>query len=279
MEVFMKHFFGILCSAAALLVSGATGGLHSLLHSLEASDTLTALFRHPAWIRFKAFWRQIGRIDPRKQTAPSLTPEAPYAGAINQARHQELTAELERCSSELVQSGISEEDRQTLVHLLTERLANMLTGPHSMFMRMVPSANLLRKERSLQQLEARIDVLERLREEERISDPEYKRALDALQEEVLTIDVIRLVEGSYGEYWTRDGRDWAVELEQFGIVERQLRLLELHFDHLRAAYLGQPDAQEKLAALDTKYAAARRDLTRFRERMPRLAALVAELQR
>lgn len=155
----MKRILGVLLTVLAVLLSGVQAGMVAARTvGRQAAGALEGLLRTAAWQQFKAFWRRIGLIPPKRPatdgTRRLAISDAPYAHVIGKEEHDRLGKELGDRLAALSAAGFPKDDLDFLEQVVRARLGNMLHGPTSMLTRMVPSANMIEEEKSLQMLDS-----------------------------------------------------------------------------------------------------------------------------
>lgn len=283
----MKRILGVLLTVLAVLLSGVQAGMVAARTvGRQAAGALEGLLRTAAWQQFKAFWRRIGLIPPRQKLSADGSRRlaityAPYAHVIGKEEHDRLGKELGDRLAALSTAGFPQDDLDFLGHVVRARLGNMYTGPTSMLTRMVPSANMIEEEKSLQQVERQIDLLDTLRRAGKITTTEFRVALNGVQRELCNISITRMVAALYGRFWPVLDREWHEKFRTMELVERQLWIIGSHYRTTvdRYSKMSGGYAGKQKAELKRKYRNVTGELDTFRKRMPRIHHLIEELER
>lgn len=282
----MKRILGVLLTVLAVLLSGVQAGMVAARTvGRQAAGALEGLLRTAAWQQFKAFWRRIGLIPPKRPatdgTRRLAISDAPYAHVIGKEEHDRLGKELGDRLAALSAAGFPKDDLDFLEQVVRARLGNMLHGPTSMLTRMVPSANMIEEEKSLQQVERQIDLLDTLRRAGKITTTEFRVALNGVQRELCNISITRMVAALYGRFWPVLDREWHEKFRTMELVERQLWIIGNHYRTAvdRYSKMSGGYAVKQKAELERKYRNVTGELDTFRKRMPRIHHLIEELER
>lgn len=282
----MRMVVCILAAALALFPGGLPGGMVTVRAAGQhAAGALEGLFRTAAWRQFKDFWRRVGLIPPKAPATDGTRRlaiwNAPYAHVIGKEEHDRLVRELGERAGALAAAGFTRENIDFLEQVLRARLGNMLHGPTSMLTRMIPSANTIEEEKSLQQVERQIDLLDTLRKAGKITTTEFRTALNSVKHELCNISVTRMVAVYYGRFWPVLDREWHEKFRTMELVERQLWIIGSHYRTAvdRYSRMSSPYAVDHKADLEKKYTRVVRELGAFRKRLPQIHHLIEELER
>lgn len=249
------------------------------------------------WRNFKAFWRKLDRIVPQKKAEKEKNSfMGEYAGSISAEEANTFRGELKELISELrkfdqersdesVSVNISPTETELLERICTERINYIAFGFGSMLCRMMPPPSVTQKERTIKDLEQRIDTLIELREKARIDKDEFRQALSNIQQDIRTFSVLDTIGKHYVRYYFHDtlrpGRTDAQAEGKVDIVGEHMAQLERHYaDYQARKEQGKIDAADpRYKDLDIKYKETKRAIEELKKILPSLNELVMDLEK
>lgn len=280
----MRMIVGILVTALSLLPGGFGTGLaavRTVVRQQQAAyATLREFFRHAAWQQFKRFWRMVGSLS-RKDAHPGMSGVDPLSRMVLPPSELTFASGLAARVRDLEDAGLPRADIGFLTDILRRRFWGMQDRSRSRpLARMVmPSPGMLENGKSLLQLERQLGLLDALRGTGKINTAEFDKALAAARRDILAISVRKVVIDAYGEF-RMPGQDVQTRSRTVDPVGRELQLVKAHFarlkkEHARVHGKARPGWN---AALEKKYRAVLVELELFRKRIPRLVALINDLE-
>lgn len=280
----MKTIGGIIVAALAFAAGGILSGIPVAgtvaARQQAAYGTLKDFFRQPAWLRFKTFWRGLWQRLPRGELR--LSPDKPSlpARTMTREQHNKFLTDFSGSIKALEAAGLPPRDLEFLINTVNARYWGIFSITRFSHMtRMVPPPYEAEKGQSLLRLERQLVLLDGLRTAGKISTAEFAAGLDSVRQDILNIDVIRIVEKEYGRFWylTEDQDARRAGLDP---ADRYLRIISLHFARLKQYYeqkSGTADVRQ-LAELEKKYRKVTMELEEFKKRIPRYSAMINDLE-
>jgi len=260
---------------------------------------IAELVKTKEWQNFKAFWKKLDAIEPKKGNIEGYKiksrDEGKYPGAISSEQREKLLKELKVLTDSLAQVGgkiIGQAEVNWLITCQSSSTFPMEEGwlegicysrirymESASITRMIPPPTLILKEISLRDLEARIDALLLLQKNGKVTQEEYKQALGNIQEEIRRHSIFSIF---YALGW--NGVPHLAGPEH--IIQDYIESLKKDHAEYEAGRKKQNIVQSSGAAeedryreLDEAHDKAMRELERLKTRIPLMDKLIADLER
>jgi len=276
---------GLITPAAGFLIAAGLIRAESVSASLwldcvQSSDNCDAvspsiftrtsvLWSTPAWQEFKRIWRKLGDRDPI---------DGEYGSSVNDQEdlnkiRTELYSSIDKLMSVSGEIGIDSLDIRLLHRLASDRLSFLSWGTAMPLTRMMPPPVSDQTDDLIPEIEARIDTVLRLRENDLISSDEMVSAFNNLRSTIDTYFLLETVSDEIGY----SGVLWSIRWP--GEPDR----IPVYLDSLKRATLADlENASEEYAAIYTEQLdeldRIESSLNRTRSRLPALHDLLIDLE-
>lgn len=238
------------------------------------------------WKNFKAFWKKLDSVTPKKKTEGLSGPILEYYGSITREEADGFRSELKTAAEGLKRLESSQliypEETALFSRLCEERISQMASFPVSMMTRMVPPPCLLRKEETVGSLENNIDVLLALKSKGKISQEECAAALRNIQKDVQAFSAYDAVtSGSLGYSLLYGETKGSLDPDPF-LIDGLIKEYDARYAEILEARKKDPQPPEAAQAkseIDAKYAETREDLLKLKRAMPFINEAVLDLER
>ncbi len=276
---------GFLCSAKQPATAQDGSGRFTRRVEKYPESRVLDLHKTAEWKNFKAFWKKLDMVTPKKKAEGLSGPVLEYYGSINREEADTLRAELKAVAEGLKRLESSQllypEETALFVSLCGERIEQMSGFPMSMMTRMLPPPYLLRREESIGSLERRIDELLALRNKDRISQEECAAALRNIQKDVAAFSAYDAVtKGSLG-YSPLFGEKAKSPEDGYFLIDRLMKEYEAQYMEILEARKKNPQPQQSGTVkneLDVKYADTMDSLKKLKRAMPFINEAVLDLE-
>jgi len=252
------------------------------------SERLAGLSETQEWSRFKAFWKKLDQVEPKKKEDNSIVGE--YYGSITYDESENLRAELEKLIAGLKKLKrkklVSSLEVELLGKICRKRIDYLHSGLQSMMTRMMPPPLLTDKENSISDLERHIDVLLELKKNGKIKSDEFQQALSIVKEDIKLYSILDTLSESYLGYYSLPLATIREEEGKTGRVENIVEKIIAGFEKDYAGFQAKAEtAQQAQQAADTqkdiaaKYAETKKAVDKLKNVFPSLAELVSDLEK
>ena len=243
------------------------------------------LNKTPEWRDFKAFWKKLDLVVPKKKTEGELGDVIEYHGSIDREEAGKLRNELKELVERLKrleQSRIlTPSERELFERLCTERINQMEQFPMSMITRMIPPPYLVRKEQTIGNLERRIDQLLELKKNDKIDQREISLALKNIQKEIEAFSAYDSVSRGWLGYHFMYADLGGPAGEKNFSIDRLIEDNEKQYAGFTARK-DSPDSSEAAPSfkeIEAKYKETRENLLTLKRAVPFINEAVLDLER
>ncbi len=280
--------------------------------TLSQKDQLqiAELVKTKEWQNFKAFWKKLDAIEPKKGDSKrdkiEIRDEGKYPGAISYEQREKLLKELETLTNSLAQVGekiigtthdiiVNPVDFPTfrpaggwLQEICYSRISYLKIGFTSKLMRAIPDLSLLMRENSLRDLELRIDALLLLQKKGKVNQDEYTQSLGNIQGEIRRYSIWSVLRLYYIHFpfpfFIRDYKGDKIINEHTvkpNNIQDYAKLLEKDYVEYKARRKTEQISEveeERYKEMDEAYNKARQELEQLKTRIPIMDKLIADLE-
>ncbi len=246
---------------------------------LRSSRRIAILNNTPEWKNFKAFWKKLDQIKPKK-SRPDIMEV--YSNSISREQRDSLKEELQNMIlnlEKLERRKISQLEINAIEQICENRI-DSFGVPLSMMTRMFIPV-LIAKDNLLNDLELKIDKLLELKKERLISKEEFQHALLNIQVDIKAFCVLNTIYKYYYPYLQSQEISLKASKYPFGLIDDFI----LKFEKSYAEYLvkkkeGKMDkgAENYYKGIDQKYLETKQALEELKTAFPGLDELVADLE-
>lgn len=249
------------------------------------SERLARLSETQEWSKFKAFWKKLDQVEPKKKEDNAYIGE--YYGSITYDESENLRAELENLIAGLKKlkrkKMISSLEVELLDKICRKRIDYLYSGLQSMTSRMMPPPLLTDKENSISDLERHIDVLVELKKNGKINSEEFQQALSIVKEDIKLFSILDTLSESYLGYYSlplaaireEEGKTGRVE----NIVEKIIAGFEKDYAGFQAKAETAQQAADTQKDIAAKYAETKKAIDKLKNVFPSLTELVSDLEK
>jgi hypothetical protein len=235
------------------------------------------------WKNFKAFWKKLNQVSPKKKNNKDSGYFGEYYGAIAPDVAHKWIEELKGLISGLNQIKLDPVDTVLFEKICTERIYQMSSGSQSLMTRMIAPSSVLEKERTIRDMELRIDILIELRKKEKISESEMNQALSNIKQDIKTFSAYEAFSKHFASYWAPvypNGNQKSGE--ETDIIDRLSADNEKSYSDFKARKRQQGMTQEAEALfnkdMDSQYKETKETLLNLKKELPFINEMISDLE-
>jgi hypothetical protein len=232
------------------------------------------------WKNFKAFWKKLDQVSPKKKNDKDSGYFGEYYGAIAPDVAHKWLEELKGLITGLNQLKLGPVETELFEKICTERIYQMSTGSPSLMTRMIAPSSVMEKERSIRDLESKIDILIELRKKDKIDDSEMWQALSNIKKDIKTFSAYEAFSRNFAKYYLSQLGD-AQTGEKTDIIDRLIADNEKSYsDYQSRKKQGETKETEGIYKdMDSQYKETKEALEKLKKALPFINELISDLER
>jgi hypothetical protein len=252
-------------------------------------ERIRELNKTSEWKEFKTFWKNLDAIEPGSKTDTNVYSYAPYIATKEsdyEKRHvltDYLKKKIDTLAIQLqplVEMKLLDSlELKLLRETCLSRVTNIYYGNTSMMMRMIPPPGQVEKEKSIANLELRIDLLLGLKKKNKIDSSELKQALDNIQNEIKKFSILEIIGRKGFSYYPYDygyGDFDKTKADSMSVLDRTIWEFEKSYEKFMKTY-NAAKADENSKQIYDNYSRSKKELSDFSLVYPQYRDLIKDL--